>query len=147
MTLGLDLDALAALERAATPGEWLVALNGSAETCLRFIWRNDYGGNLSPEGRNVGATRVARDFHEKDAALTAALRNAAPQLIAAAREAERLRAALANAERVAQRFSGQACLDRIRVLRADPAFHGGVLDELAALESAASPPAGRRGEG
>lgn len=99
----LDLDALERLERIATKGEWLVAVNGrNAETCLRFIWRNDYGGALSPEGRNVGCARVASHIQAKDAEFVAALRNAAPELLAAARAAERLRAEVVRMREVIQ---------------------------------------------
>jgi hypothetical protein len=64
MTADLDLDVLAALEQAATPGPW--ATDGVQMVVETGIY----------------LTRA-------DAALIAALRNAAPALIAAARELQR----------------------------------------------------------
>ena len=86
----VDLDDLERLEKAATPGPWeffdnptdtgLIAgchsVSPSQDATLVFSCASNFYGSLSPK-------RDDRD-------LIAALRNAAPHLIARAREAERL---------------------------------------------------------
>lgn len=62
------LDALAALDQAATPGPWRAA-SGSVETIV------------------MSETVATMRLDDADAALIAAMRNALPALIAAAREA------------------------------------------------------------
>ncbi len=89
MTDALDLDSLAALEKAATPGPWDyetellspdVDING-------FHWR-PYGHTYSPEWGGDSPQAAA------DGALIAAARNALPRLLALARAGERLAAAV-----------------------------------------------------
>jgi hypothetical protein len=74
---GLDLDTLADLERAATPGPW----NRSSQYGRVDVFRHPYA---------PGDSMVAEQVDAYDAALTVAARNALPDLIAAARERDRL---------------------------------------------------------
>lgn len=92
---GPDLDRLAELEQAATPGPWEEMCLGSEG--YQILHRED--GRLRPD-------RVARlgqmdwDSDKANAELLPALRNAAPDLIAAARERDQLRATVERATKL-----------------------------------------------
>lgn len=83
----LDLDALAALEQAATPGPWdyETELLSPDVDITGFHWR-PYGHTYSPEWGGDSPQAAA------DGALIAAARNALPRLLALARAGERLEA-------------------------------------------------------
>lgn len=72
-----DLDELDALEKAATPGPWTVCRHPTASN-PRVLVANEVEQKIVTEWKYDGAT---------DHALIAALRNAAPELIAELREA------------------------------------------------------------
>jgi hypothetical protein len=78
----LDLGALEELEKAATPGPWAHHSRGDEQMVYE-------------KGHRVAAVQSWQD-PQADAALIAALRNAAPQLLAAARELLELRQQLAT---------------------------------------------------
>lgn len=83
-----DLARLETLERAATPGKWTIS------------W-SVFGDTVSPKYKRLGGapdehgwrTITADLLLDRDAEFLVALRNAAPWLLAQAREAERLRLA------------------------------------------------------
>lgn len=77
----LDLDALEALEQAATPGEWQSYGDG-----LHEVFTTADHGDEDPPSVTYGSDRVS------DSAFIAAIRNAAPDLITAARERDELQA-------------------------------------------------------
>jgi hypothetical protein len=89
----LDLDALEALlKEAPHPGEWKATSGGTLRTddasidyppCVRSHWKD--------EQERRCQRIIAESDNEADVSLIAALYNAAPELIAEAREARRLR--------------------------------------------------------
>lgn len=81
----VDLARLEALERAATPGEWAAThhRNGGSSVRLAHDPTNE-------RGQIAGCTFGKKSETRADAELIAALRTAAPWLLAQAREAERL---------------------------------------------------------
>ena len=91
----LDIDALEALLAKATPGPWRadpkrLIMNGQQGPIMSYL----AGSGAEPEGMKVSlaSERVA------DHKLVAALRNAAPALLKAARQEEKMRAALVAAK-------------------------------------------------
>ena len=82
----LDIDALEALEKAATPGPWKTHLVD--DTCICASDGCEVATTCDEDGYNIAYERM-----EADAAFIVALRNAAPALIAAYREREGLKLA------------------------------------------------------
>lgn len=107
------LDELERLHAAATPGEWRVELARSV-MWIRSALRDIVGLSVSPPRV---PEREIRDEHVRrakaDAASIAALHNAAPALIATAREAAEIRTRLEVAER--ERDEARAEVGRLRV--------------------------------
>jgi hypothetical protein len=86
----LDLEALEKLEREATPGPWRIEPSGAPIGHRQWEL---------VAGEHAGEVTVLERFGDDDrpdAELAIALRNAAPSLIAAARELERLKAEAAE---------------------------------------------------
>lgn len=89
MTQPLDLDALEALVRAATPGPWCEHPNGTS------VWTGESFDSASTSAGDHLLNATAVDSHAvANVALVVELINAAPQLIAAARELEKVHAQL-----------------------------------------------------
>ena len=124
----LDLDRLAALEAAATPGEWETTRDWTPENLPCAV--------ETRAGTTVAVTttwNAARGEAEANAALIAALRNDARALIAAAREhsallaraqraeadAARLRAALTATMQRATGYDWNADPDNITLLQSE----------------------------
>jgi hypothetical protein len=95
----LPIDALAQMESAATPAPWRVVLDDTenATTVWRVCTSPDHPAGDDPD--HIGVYDCCADgglhsepwYTEADAELVAAARNALPELIRMAREAERLR--------------------------------------------------------
>lgn len=90
MASELDLDRLSELEAKATPGPWRVS------HCEDVTIEAEHDPTIHLTVAAIGDETDDRVI--EDATLIAALRNAAPALIAAAREAETLRALLREME-------------------------------------------------
>ncbi len=86
----LNVDELTALLDAATPGPWAT----DSGQCCTYLTAAVEGGSATDENENIAEVFSVRDG--ADAGLIAALRNAAPALIAAVRERDALRAAVAT---------------------------------------------------
>lgn len=99
-----DLDALEALEAKATAAPWSVhssdVWSGDGETPLQPLYRA-----IRESGSR--APRLSEYQEDDNSAFIAALRNAAPALIAAARRAEQLREALQEIARPGMDVSGK----------------------------------------
>jgi hypothetical protein len=153
----LDLDALARLESRATAGPWRVVLDDSesATTVWQVCTSTDHPARDDSDHMVVydccadGGLHGKPWYREADAEFIAALRNAAPELIRLAREADRLRPVVdaarelldADSETVAQDWARKQLAD---ALDADaptlPEQVGRVGDPLPPLPDTAYPP-------
>lgn len=106
-----ELDRLAELERKATAGPWRCDCNqfGTMPTCQPIVRTSNDGDNGVSDRDGIMIVGVGDcgwedcdgpGFKDADAGLIAALRNAAPALLAAARENARLRALIDEAREV-----------------------------------------------
>jgi hypothetical protein len=81
--IGVDVAELRELHEAATPGELSIRLNANEHSMFyELVYRGDDGLDYA----------IATGLIEEDAVLIAALRNAAPALLAGAEAVERVRA-------------------------------------------------------
>jgi hypothetical protein len=92
-----ELDALEKLEKAATPGPWHEYSNHDSVYGTQIGMIDD--ADSPHDVFQLADTSFDEDTSNTNAELMAALRNAAPALIAAARENADLRAKLADAEK------------------------------------------------
>lgn len=123
--MSLDLDELARLEREATPGPWKVVDHGNWWS-VDGLGRTMFDDGSAADEYNQECTTGTRD-------LLVALRNAAPELLRLAREAERLRAAAAKAANIVSDVAAsfgdeyQARMDQLAEAHAllDAALRGG----------------------